>query len=152
MNILQAEDCVNGREGIATAEINGQVYELMELANINITMEKNKTQFKAMGARNTQNKTTGWTGTGSMTIRYVSSKWAELAQSYAKTGKDTYFTIVVTNSDPGSSTGRQVVQILGCNLDSLDLAKLDVDAEILEQDVNFTFNDFNILESFNELN
>ena len=26
MNILQAEDAVNGREGIATAEINGEIY------------------------------------------------------------------------------------------------------------------------------
>ena len=151
MNILQAEDAVNGREGIATAEINGQIVELMELANISVTVEKNKTEFKAMGTRNTQNKTIGWTGTGSATVRYVSSRWAKMIQEYVKTGRDTYFTIVVTNEDPGSATGRQVIQVLGCNIDSADIAKLDVDTEILEQDVNFTFNDFNILEEFTPL-
>lgn len=151
MTILQAEDCVNGREGFATAEIDGQVVELMELSNITVTIEKEKTEFKAMGTRNTQNKATGWTGTGSMTIRYVSSRWAKLFQQYAKTGKDTYFTIVVTNEDAGSATGKQVIQILGCNLDSMDIAKLDIDSEILEQDVDFTFNDFNILNEFNSL-
>ena len=151
MNILQAEDCVNGREGVATTEIDGQVVEIMELANINVNIEKDKTEFKAMGTRNTQNKTTGWKGTGSMNVRYVSTRWAELMQRYVKEGIDTYFTIVVTNEDPGSSTGRQVIQVLGCNLDSVDIAKLDVDAEILDQDVDFTFNDFNILESFNSL-
>lgn len=151
MTILQAEDCVNGREGIATAEINGQVVELMELGNINVTIEKDKTEFKAMGTRNTQNKTTGWKGTGSMNVRYVSTRWAELMQRYVKEGIDTYFTIVVTNEDPGSSTGKQTIQILGCNLDSVDIAKLDTEAEILDQDVDFTFNDFNILESFNSL-
>ena len=151
MTILQAEDCVNGREGIATAEINGQVVELMELGNINVTIEKDKTEFKAMGTRNTQNKTTGWKGTGSMNVRYVSTRWAELMQRYVKEGIDTYFTIVVTNEDPGSSTGKQTIQILGCNLDSVDVAKLDTEAEILDQDVDFTFNDFNILESFNSL-
>ena len=31
MTILQAEDAVNGREGLATAEINGEVVELMEV-------------------------------------------------------------------------------------------------------------------------
>lgn len=151
MNILQAEDTVNGREGVATAEINGQVVELMELSNITITVDKNKTEFKAMGTRNTQNKTTGWTGTGSANVRYISSRWAKMIQDYVKTGKDTYFTIVITNEDPGSATGKQVIQVLGCNLDSVDLAKLDVDTDILDQDVNFTFNDFNILQEFTEL-
>lgn len=151
MKILQAEDAVNGREGVATAEIEGKVVELMELSNITITADKTKTEFKAMGQRNTQNKTTGWKGTGKATVRYISSRWAKMLQTYAKTGKDTYFTIVVTNQDPGSATGKQVIQILGCNLDSLDLAKLDIDSEILEQEVNFTYNDFNILTSFNEL-
>ena len=151
MNILQAEDAINGREGVATAEIKGQVVEIMELANITATVEKTKTEFKAMGQRNTQNKTTGWSGTGSANVRYVSSRWAKMIQDYVKTGKDTYFTIVVTNEDPSSATGRQVIQLLGCNLDSLDIAKLDVDAEILDQDVNFTFNDFNILEEFTPL-
>ena len=151
MNILQAEDCVNGREGIATAVIDGKVAELMELANININIEKNKTEFKAMGTRNTQNQTTGWKGTGSANVRYVSSRWAKMLETYVKTGKDTYFTIVVTNEDPGSSTGKQTIQVLGCNIDSADIAKLDIDADILDQDIDFTFNDFNILDSFTEL-
>lgn len=151
MTILQAEDAVNGREGVATAEINGEVIELMELANLSINIEKNKTEFKAMGTRNTQNKSTGWKGTGSANVRYISSRWAKLMQDYVKTGKDTYFTIVVTNEDPGSATGKQVIQVLGCNLDSLDIAKLDVDADVLDQDIDFTFNDFNILQEFNSL-
>ena len=149
--IIQAEDCVNGREGVATAVIDNEVVELMELSNINITVDKNKTEFKAMGTRNTQNKTTGWTGKGSATVRYVSSRWAKMINNYVKTGKDTYFTIVVTNEDPGSATGRQTIQNLGCNLDSLDIAKLDVDADILEQDIDFTFNDFNILREFSAI-
>lgn len=151
MNILQAEDAVNGREGVATAVIDGKVVELMELANININVAKNKTQFKAMGTRNTQNKTIGWEGTGSATVRYVSSRWAKMLQTYVKTGKDTYFTIVVTNNDPGSAAGKQAIQVLGCNIDSADIAKLDVDSEILEQDINFTFNDFNVLSQFKSL-
>lgn len=151
MNILQAEDAVNGREGVATVELNGEIVELMELANITVSIEKSKTEFKAMGTRNTQNKTTGWKGTGTANVRYISSRWAKLMQDYVKTGKDTYFTIVVTNEDPGSATGKQTIQVLGCNLDSLDIAKLDIDTDILDQDINFTFNDFNILNEFNKL-
>ena len=151
MNILQAEDAVNGREGVATAEIDGELVELMELANITITVEKNKEEFKAMGTRNTQNKTTGWTGTGSANVRYVSSRWAKMIENYVKNGIDTYFTINVTNQDPGSRTGIQRIQVLGCNIDSVDIAKLDIDTEILDQDIDFTFNDFNVLDAFNSL-
>ena len=151
MTILQAEDAVNGREGVATAEIDGEVIELMELANINVKIEKTKAEFKAMGTRNTQNKTTGWKGTGSANVRYISTRWAKLMLKYVKQGIDTYFTIVVTNEDPGSATGKQVIQVLGCNLDSLDIAKLDIDSDILDQDIDFTFNDFNVLEEFNKL-
>lgn len=149
--IIQAEDCVNGREGVATVVIDNEVIELMELANINITVEKNKSEFKAMGTRNTQNKTTGWSGKGSANVRYVSTRWAKMVSDYVKTGKDTYFTIVVTNEDPGSATGKQTIQILGCNIDSLDIAKLDIDADILDQDIDFTFDDFNILDEFNAI-
>ena len=151
MTILQAEDAVNGREGVATAEIDGEVIELMELANINVKIEKTKSEFKAMGTRNTQNKTTGWKGTGSANVRYLSTRWAKLMLKYVKQGIDTYFTIVVTNEDPGSATGKQVIQVLGCNLDSLDIAKLDIDSDILDQNIDFTFNDFNVLEEFNKL-
>ena len=151
MAILQAEDAISGREGVARAEINGEIIELLELSNITATVEKQKTDFKAMGTRNTQNKTTGWTGKGSANVRYVSSRWAKMLEEYVKTGKDTYFTIIITNEDPGSKTGKQVIQLLGCNLDSTDIAKLAIDSEILDHDINFTFNDFNILQEFNSL-
>ena len=35
-----------------------------------------------MGTRNTQNKATGWKGTGSANVRYISSRWAKLMQDF----------------------------------------------------------------------
>ena len=150
--ILQAPDTINGRLGSVTVEIDGKVIELMELSNITATVDKNKTEFRTIGTLNTQNKATGWTGTGSATVRYISSRWGKLMERYAKTFKDVYFTIVITNDDPGSGAAKQIVQLEGCNFDSIDIAKLDIDSEILEQDVNFTFSNFHILTEFNELN
>ena len=44
------------------------------------------------------------------------------------------------------------MMLLGVNLDSVLLAKLDGDSDDpLEEDVNFTFEDFEILESFQKL-
>lgn len=151
MNILQAEDAVNGAEGTCTAVINGRVVEIMELMNITATIDKNKSNFKALGSRATQQKANGWSGTGEATVRYVSSRWAKLIIDYVKTGKDTYFDIVVKNEDPGSATGKQVIRLSKCNLDGTDIAKLDIESEFLDQPINFTFSNVDILTPFDEL-
>lgn len=149
--ILQAPDTINGRLGEVTCIIAGKVIELMELSNITATVDKNKTEFRTIGTLNTQSKSNGWSGTGSATVRYISSRWGKLMEHYANTGEDVYFTITITNRDPGSATGTQVVQLEGCNFDSIDIAKLDIDSEILEQDISFTFSNFHILTEFNEI-
>ena len=151
MNILQAEDAINGKEGTCTAIIDGNVVEIMELMNITATVDKNKADFKALGSRATQHKATGWNGTGSATVRYVSSKWAKLILKYIKTGKDVYFDIIIKNEDPNSATGKQIIKVSKCNLDGTDIAKLDIDADFLDQSINFTFSDVDILTEFNEL-
>ena len=67
---------------------------------------------------------------------------------YAKNGKDTYFDLTIVNEDPTSSIGKQTVTLYNCNIDSVILAKLDTDSDSLEEDLDFTFDDFDILDSF----
>ena len=104
-----------------------------------------------MGYRGTQHKATGWTGTGSMVIHYASSMWAKMMIDYAKTGKDIYFKLVLTNEDPTSSIGRQKVTLIDCNLDEVEIAKLDTEAEFLDESINFTFSDVKLKEEFKAL-
>ena len=149
--ILQASDTINGRLGQVSVELDGRRIEVMELENITATVNKNKSEFRTIGTLNTQNKATGWSGSGSATVRYISSRWGKLMEKYAHDHVDTYFTIDIINEDPGSATGKQAVQLLGCNFDSIDIAKLDINADELTQDINFTFDDFNFLTTFNEI-
>ena len=71
---------------------------------------------------------------------------------YAKTGKDTYFKLRLTNEDPTSNIGKQVVTLIDCNLDEAEIAKLDTEAEFLDESMNFTFSDVEMPEEFSELN
>ncbi len=71
-----------------------------------------------------------------------------MALKYAKTGKDTYFNITIVNDDPTSTIGKQTIVLYNCNIDSTILAKLDTEADALEEDIDFTFDDFDILDSF----
>ena len=145
---LKAGDTINGQEGIAQATINGQIHDLFFMKSIEATAEKNKSEVKTIGNRATQHKTCGWSGSGSMTIYYVTSLFRKMMIEYIKTGKDTYFDLLVTNNDKTSTVGTQTTVLYNCNLDSTVLAKLDVDSDALEEDVDFTFDDADLLDEF----
>ena len=150
MSFLKAGDTISGQEGKATAVIDGKVQDLFFIKSIEATLEKNKEEVKAIGKRGTQHKPTGWSGSGSMTLYYITTLFREMGLKYAKTGKDTYFKITVVNDDPASSVGKQTVVLYNCNIDSTILAKLDAESSILDEDIDFTFDDFDILDKFGQ--
>ena len=151
MAILRAKDTINGTQGTCFAVIDNKRTELMQVKNITATVEKKKTEITILGVTGKQHKAGGWKGTGKMTVYYVSSIFRSMMLHYIKKGIDTYFEIMVTNEDPTSSTGSQTVLLKGVNLDSIIFTKLDVEKEALEEDMEFTFNDVDLLDKFDEL-
>lgn len=146
---LKAGDIISGQEGKVVATIDGIVETMAYVKNIEATMEKQKSEIRVIGHRGTQHKTTGWSGSGSMTLYYITPKFRELALKYAKTGVDTNFSMIIENNDPASSAGIQTTALYGCNIDATIIAKLDVDNTELDEDLDFTFDDFDILNKFN---
>lgn len=151
MAFNNVKDTVSGAEGIAFATINGNIEELAYLKKVEFKVEKNKEEVKTLGRRGTGSKTRGWKGTGSMTIYYMTSIFRNLMSDYNRTGKDVYFDIQVTNEDPASETGKQTTVLKNCNIDGVIIAKLDIDATAMDEEISFTFDDFEILDSFNSL-
>ena len=148
---MKARDAISGKEGSLYATIDGKVVEVAECKNISAKISKNKTEFRALGYRGTQHKATGWSGTGTLVIHYASSRWIKMMIDYTKTGKDEYFKLQVTNEDPTSQIGKQRVTLIDVNLDEAEIAKLDVDADILDQSMAFTFSDVILNEEFSDL-
>ncbi|CAM3030035.1 phage tail tube protein [Paenibacillus sp. FSL H7-0942] len=149
MAFLKASDTISGQEGRAYATINGQTEEMFYVKTLEATVEKQKAEVKTLGRRGVQHKATGWSGSGSMTIFYTTSRFRELMLQYMQNGVDTYFDIEVTNEDPSSTIGKQTVTLKGVNLDSVIMASLDTEAEALEEEVSFTFEDVDMPVSFN---
>lgn len=149
---MKAGDAISGKEGALYATIDGEVIQVAECKTISAKISKTKSEFKALGYRGTQYKATGWEGSGEMTIHYASSRWSKMMIDYAKTGVDVYFKLQIVNEDPTSSIGRQSVVLMDVNIDESDIAKLDTDAEFLDESVSFTFSDVDIPEVFSELN
>ncbi len=151
MRTLNAPDTISGKEGRAYAKINGNNEDLFMAKNIESTVEKAKSEIKAIGKRMTGHKTTGGNGTGSMTLYYLTPLFRDMIKQWKETGVDVYFDMVVENDDPESSAGKQSILLIGCNLDSTILAKLDGDSDDpLDEDVDFTFEDFDILTPFTQ--
>lgn len=148
MKTLKASDIPAGSEATAYIEMNGKIEEFFYAKSIEASAEFNKAEVKVMGKRGVQNKPTGWTGTGSMTIYYITSIFRQMALKYAKEGILPAFKLVVTNEDKGTTIGKQTVVLYDCVLDSVNLIKFDVESDALDEDLDFTFSDFDILDSF----
>jgi hypothetical protein len=145
---ILASDALTGNSGFVTGTIDGKVRQLAEIVSITATVTKSKNAFKCMGYKGTQHKSTGWSGAGSITMYVISSDWNKMVNDYVKTGKDCYFDIMITNEDAGSTAGTQRVSLYRCNIDALDIAKFDANADYLQVTSNFTFEDTDLLEKF----
>ncbi len=149
MRTLNAPDTISGKEGRAYAKINGNNEELFFAKSIEANVDKNKSEVKSIGKRMTGHKVTGLNGTGSMTLYYLTPLFRSMLANYKNTGVDLYFDMVIENDDSASSAGKQSMLLIGCNLDSTVLAKLDGDSDDpLDEDADFTFEDFDILTPF----
>lgn len=151
-NVMNAKDTISASLAECFVTMEGQRYHFMQAINLEAKMEKNKSEVPILGKTGKGNKSTGWKGTGSATFHYNTSIFRELLYKYKETGEDIYFDIQITNEDPTASVGRQTVILKDCNIDGGIIAKFDADAEYLDEEMDFTFEDWEIPEKFKILN
>lgn len=149
--VMNAKDSVSAKLAECFVTIENNRYNFMQAINLEANFEKTKSEVPILGKTGSGNKSTGWKGTGSATMHYNSSIMRVLMERFKNTGEDVYFDIQVTNEDPTSSVGRQTVILKDCNIDGGILAKFDADGEYLDEDMDFTFEDFEIPEKFKNL-
>lgn len=149
---MKAKDTLCASLAECFITIKGNRYNFMQAINVEVRIEKTKVEVPILGRTGKGNKSTGWKGTGSATFHYNTSIIRGLLEDYKNTGLDTYFEMQITNEDPTTSVGRQTVVLTDCNIDGGILAKFDANNnEYLDEDINFTFEDFKIPEKFSLL-
>lgn len=152
MAVFNPEDAISGKQAKAFVTINGRVEELFYAKTGEATIEKNKADVPILGKTNVGKKAAGWSGSGTLTIYYVTSMFRALTLEYIKTGKDFYFDLQIVNEDASSNAGKQTVVLGKCNLDSIIAAKFDATSDdMLEEELAFTFSEYDILDQFNTL-
>ena len=150
MSFLLERDALNGKSGSGFMTINGENHEMFGMKKFQSDAEFQEADFKVVGTTLVQKKTTGVSLTGTMTIYYGSPYFLKLLQTYLKTGKLPYFTMQITNDDPGSSVGTQTVAFYNVKLQKLPVAILDADSDFLEMGVAFSYTNIEVLDWFKD--
>ena len=145
---MKAKDAIAAKLAECFLKIGDNRYNFMQAINVEVNFEKNKAEVAILGKTGSGNKSTGWKGTGSASFHYNTPIFREMLERYKNTGEDTYFEMQITNDDPTSAAGRQTITLIDCNIDGGILAKFDADGEYLDEELDFTFEDFKMSESF----
>lgn len=149
--IMRARDTVFAALAECFVTIGSRRYNFMQAIDLEAKFEKNKTEVPILGKTGKGNKASGWKGTGKATFHYNTSVFRSMMLQYKETGEDVYFEIQITNEDPTSAAGRQTIVLCDCNINGGVLAKFDADGEYLDEEMEFTFEDFKMPETFTEL-
>ena len=149
--VMKAKDTLFAALAECFVTIGSRRYNFMQAINLEANFEKNKTEVPIPGKTGKGNKASGWKGTGSATFHYNTSIFRQMMLQYKDTGEDIYFEIQISNEDPTSGAGRQTMILIDCNIDGGILAKFDADGEYLDEEMEFTFEDFKMPETFKDL-
>lgn len=149
--VMKGKDTVAAALAECFVTIGTRRYNFMQMIDMEAKVDKTKSKVPRLGATMVGHKACGAEGTFSGTAHYNQSVLRQALLDYKNTGEDVYFEMQLSNDDPTSAAGRQTVVLYDCNMDGGVLAKFDADGEYLDEEVEGTFDDFSIPETFKEL-
>ena len=151
MAYLLAKDTVNGAEGKIFITRDGKNIEVACMKNITTNAEIQNEDMRVIGTRKIQSKSNGAKLTGTGNIYYGTNLFTDMVLEYINTGVMPQFDIQITNSDPTTSVGSQVMAYYGCTLTgTVPLSILNDEESMLNYDFNFAYTRVARLQAFND--
>lgn len=151
MAYLLAKDTVNGAEGSIVITQNGVNTVVASMRNITTNAEIQSSDMRVVGTRTIQNKNNGVKQTGTGNIYYGSNIFTDMVLQYIQTGVMPEFDIQITNYDPTTSVGTQVIAYYGCTLTgTVPMSILNSEEAMLNYDFNFAYTRVARLTAFND--
>lgn len=151
MAYLLAQDTVNGAEGKVFITRDGKNIEVAGMRNITTNAEIQNEDMRVIGTRKIQSKSNGAKLTGTGNIYYGSNLFTDMVLEYINTGKMPQFDIQITNNDPSTSIGSQIMAYYGCTLTgTIPLSILNNEEAMLNYDFNFAYTDVARLQAFSD--
>ena len=151
MAYLLAQDTLNGAEGKIVITRDGRNMEIAGMRNITTSAEIQGNDMKVIGTRKIQNKNNGAKLTGTGNIYYGTNIFTDMVLDYINTGGMPQFDIQITNLDPTTTVGSQVMAYYGCTLKgTIPLSIMNDEEAMLNYDFEFAYTDVRRLQSFND--
>lgn len=151
MAYLLAKDTVNGAKGKIFVTLDGRNIEVAGMRNITTKAEIQSNDMRVIGTNKIQQKQNGTRLTGTGNIYYGTSLFTDMVLQYIKTGVMPQFDIQITNNDPATSVGSQVMAYYGCTLTgTIPLSILNDEEAMLNYDFNFAYTDVDRLQAFTD--
>ena len=151
MAYLLSKDTVNGAEGKIFVTRDGKNIEIAGMKNIKTVAGLQSQDMRVIGTRRIQDKPNGSKQTGSGNIYYGTDLFTSMVLQYINTGVMPEFDIQITNHDPTTSVGSQVMAYYGCHLTGdIPLSILDSEESMLNYDFNFAWTKAEQLQRFND--
>ena len=143
---FRSGNTISGKEGRIYLDGEEMAYAKAFEANA----EKNKTEVSVLGRRMTGHKTIGASGSGTLTVYKVTSRFVRLMVNYINNGEDPYFTFQEVLDDKSSGRGTERVTIYDVNFDSAKVAGLNAEGEVLEEELPFTWEGIDLPEELRD--
>ncbi|MFI3325008.1 MAG: phage tail tube protein [Clostridia bacterium] len=147
-NIMKAMDTISGALATAYITIDNQRYNLMQLYSFEASMEITMTEVSILGKTGKSNKPDGWKGTWKGTAHYNQSVLRQMWLDYKNNGVLPTMDIQITNEDNSTSVGSQTVILKDCLSKGGILTKFDAESETLSEEIEGTFDDWEMPEKF----
>lgn len=147
--VLRGRDVLNSNLGTAYLEINGVRRRIFELKEISATIEQRKEEVQLINDVLTKHKCLSSNGSGNFTIYSGVPDYSQMIRKYIDTHKGLYFVITFDMDDPESNRGRRSVTLYDCLIDQHQLGRLSTESTVLDETMDFTFDNYNINTDFN---
>ena len=148
---IKALDTISGAEAEVYFTIEGQRYNMMHLTALEAKWTPNIATLDILGQTSKGHKPIGAEGTFTGTAYYVMSALRIYMLHFKQDGTMSPMEIQITNEDKASSNGKQTVVLKQCYLSEAVIAKFDASTDSLTEDINGTFDDWEIVTPFNLL-
>lgn len=150
---LRSRDVINSNLGNLIIEFpDGSRRKMAEVRNIQANIEVATEEFRCIGEMMHRHKGVGARGSGSMNVYTGTPEFLQYLTDFI-TGQVNYrFIITCSIADPettdSAGRGLQICEISDVLLHGSQLFRLDTEDGILDQDVDFDFDNYRILQPF----
>lgn len=153
---LRSRDVINSNQGDLWITLPSGVQRRMaEVRNIRAQIEVATEEFRTIGEMMHRHKGVGARGSGSMTLYTGTPEFIKYLKQFIDEGINYRFTITCQISDPetmdSNGRGMQMATIDDVLLHGAELFKLDTEDGLLDQDVDFDFDSFDVPVPFNNV-